>query len=39
MTVYILIGATLEERDLLRHFGEKYASYRKRVAMLIPFLR
>ncbi len=39
MTVYILAGATLEERDLLRHFGETYAIYRKRVAMLIPFLR
>lgn len=38
-TLYIVIGATLEERDLMRAFGEKYARYRERVAMLIPFVR
>jgi hypothetical protein len=31
------LGATLEERDLIRVFGDKYRAYRKRVAMLIPW--
>lgn len=36
MTVYILIGVFYEERDLLRHFGNRYQAYRERVPMLIP---
>jgi len=35
-TGYILIGITLEERDLLTQFGDQYAHYRRRVPMLIP---
>jgi hypothetical protein len=35
-TAYIFLGATLEERDLIRVFGDEYRAYRKRVAMLIP---
>jgi methanethiol S-methyltransferase len=35
-TIYILLGAMLEERDLVRIFGEKYRSYQRRVRMLIP---
>jgi protein-S-isoprenylcysteine O-methyltransferase Ste14 len=38
LTVYILIGATIEERKLLRKFGEAYAKYRSRTPMLIPEL-
>src|SRR3712207_6964380 len=34
-TAYILIGIQLEERDLLRFFGEPYRHYRNSVAMLI----
>lgn len=36
MTAYILIGVYYEERDLLRHFGNRYQAYRERVPMLIP---
>jgi len=37
-TAYILIAIQLEERDLMAEHPE-YADYRKRVPMLIPFLR
>lgn len=36
LTLYLLIGAALEERKLLYEFGEAYARYRKRTPMLIP---
>jgi methanethiol S-methyltransferase len=35
-TLWIVIGATMEERDLLNCFGEAYRSYRKTVPMLLP---
>ena len=35
-TVYIMIGISYEERDLLDVFGEQYAEYRKRVGAFIP---
>jgi protein-S-isoprenylcysteine O-methyltransferase Ste14 len=38
MTGYILIGTTVEERDLLRQFGDRYRRYREQVPMLIPGL-
>ena len=37
-TAYILIGIQLEENDLLAELPE-YAQYRKRVPMLVPFLK
>lgn len=37
MTIYIIIGAALEERDLVEQFGVQYLEYRQYVAMLIPF--
>jgi methanethiol S-methyltransferase len=38
MTLYILLGAVLEERKLEREFGEAYAQYKSRTPMLIPLL-
>ncbi len=38
-TGYILLGIFLEERDLVALFGDQYRSYRRKVAMLIPFTR
>jgi protein-S-isoprenylcysteine O-methyltransferase Ste14 len=35
-TIYILIAIQLEERDLMRHFGDQYREYRRRTPMLIP---
>jgi protein-S-isoprenylcysteine O-methyltransferase Ste14 len=37
MTVYILLGVRLEERDLVAAFGDRYQLYRREVGMLIPF--
>jgi protein-S-isoprenylcysteine O-methyltransferase Ste14 len=35
-TGYILIAIRLEERDLIRLFGDQYRRYRGQVAMLVP---
>ena len=36
-TGYILLGLSLEERDLLAVFGDQYRRYREQVSMLVPF--
>ena len=36
-TGYILIGASLEERDLIAVFGDAYRKYRREVSMLVPW--
>jgi protein-S-isoprenylcysteine O-methyltransferase Ste14 len=35
-TAYIFVGIVLEERDLIKLFGNEYIRYRERVSMLIP---
>ena len=37
LTSYLIVGTLLEERKLIREFGEKYLTYQKSVSMLIPF--
>jgi len=38
-TAYILVGITLEERDLLSILGQEYRGYRTRTPMLLPWGR
>lgn len=35
-TAYVLVGVTLEERDLLAAFGDRYRRYRADVPMFVP---
>ncbi len=35
-TAYILVGIHLEERDLIRFYGDSYKRYRDQVSMLFP---
>jgi methanethiol S-methyltransferase len=37
LTLYLIVGAVLEERKLVLEFGEDYRRYQKRVSMLVPF--
>ncbi len=37
ITCYFIIGAMLEERKLVREFGEPYREYQRNVSMLFPY--
>jgi methanethiol S-methyltransferase len=37
LTSYLIVGTYLEEKKLIREFGENYRAYQKRVPMLIPY--
>jgi protein-S-isoprenylcysteine O-methyltransferase Ste14 len=37
LTSYLIVGTYLEEKKLIREFGEKYLNYQKKVSMLIPY--
>jgi protein-S-isoprenylcysteine O-methyltransferase Ste14 len=39
MTVYMMLAAIVEERDLVDHFGQTYSDYRRRVPMFVPKMR
>jgi protein-S-isoprenylcysteine O-methyltransferase Ste14 len=39
VTLYIIVGTRLEERKLLRQFGEDYRNYQQTVPMFIPGLK
>ena len=36
-SAYLVLGAMLEEKKLVREFGQDYADYQSRVSMLFPF--
>ncbi|MHA1925642.1 MAG: methyltransferase family protein [Candidatus Thorarchaeota archaeon] len=39
MSVYVLIGAYLEERKLVIHYGDAYLEYRKQAGFMLPRIR
>jgi protein-S-isoprenylcysteine O-methyltransferase Ste14 len=38
-TAYILVGISLEERELRTAFGGTYEEYRQQVSMMMPWIR
>jgi protein-S-isoprenylcysteine O-methyltransferase Ste14 len=37
LTAYLIIGTVLEEKKLVREFGQKYRAYQERVSMFFPY--
>ena len=38
-TSYILTAIQLEEKDLVKHFGDRYVRYKSKIPMILPFGR
>lgn len=38
-TLYFVVGSLIEEKRMLRYFGEEYRAYQAQVAWMIPLLR
>ena len=36
LSIYILVGISYEERDLIAHYGATYVEYRIKVGMILP---
>ncbi len=36
LTAYLIIGTYLEERSLVKSFGDRYREYQREVSMLLP---
>lgn len=39
MSIYVFIGLYFEEKDLVKGLGENYSLYKKRVPLIIPFIK
>ncbi len=39
ITIYVVIGTRLEEKDLVKEFGDTYKDYQKDKPMLVPFTK
>ena len=39
MIVYTMVGAVLEERKLIDHYGQEYLDYRKQAGFILPRLK
>ena len=37
LTAYLIVGTYLEEKKLIREFGEQYLAYQNSVSMLVPY--
>lgn len=37
LSLYLVVGTVLEERKLVREFGDDYRAYQRRVPMLVPW--
>ena len=37
LSIYLVVGAFLEERKLAVEFGDAYGRYRREVSMFVPF--
>jgi len=37
ITCYMVLGSVMEERKLVREFGEEYRAYQRQVSMLVPW--